>query len=148
MLKVLIAISLLWCQQITQNSLGGVVISFIDKMDPTLFQQLQTCLNSSPPTTSGCKSTLVQSGDIFCCDIANAQCGDGNDWSTELFQDPNCSIPINQLILRLYASCSNHIPNVLHESLSVLILVTYCVTAYIKEGKCLWLLYYMDCSIM
>eukprot|EP00956_Cyclotella_meneghiniana_P005945 scaffold7775_cov61-Cyclotella_meneghiniana.AAC.16 len=83
-----------WCQQITTNSLGGVMISFINKMDPTLSQQLKTCLNSSP-SPPGCKSATVQTGDT-CYDIANAQCGDGNDWSTELFQDPSCSNPMTQ----------------------------------------------------
>jgi hypothetical protein len=49
-----------WCQQIIDNSLGGVMISFINDMDPTLFQQLQTCLNSSPPAPSDCKVSSVE----------------------------------------------------------------------------------------
>ena len=93
------------------------MISFINKMDHNLFQQLQNCLNTSPsgpspPSPTGCKSNTIQSGDT-CWSVADAQCGDGNDWSTELFQDSSCTTPMTdsscgaiQVGQAVYSNCN------------------------------------------
>jgi hypothetical protein len=87
-----------WCQQIVTYKLAGVMISYINEMNTTLFQQLSTCLNPTP--SNGCAPYLTKTGDN-CWDIANTLCGDGNDWSTELFQDSSCTIPIGSVCTNL-----------------------------------------------
>jgi hypothetical protein len=96
-----------WCQQIIENNLGGVMISFINLMDQGLFQELQSCL-----APSNCKPYTVKADDT-CWQIGQDQCGDGNDWSTELFQDASFSVPMTdstcgtvQIGQTLYSNCN------------------------------------------
>jgi hypothetical protein len=121
-----------WCDQIISNNLGGVMISFITTMDTTLFQELQTCLGSTPPgPTPGCNVYAVQSGDT-CWQIAENKCQDGNDWSTELFQDSSCTTPMNtascsslQIGQNVYSSCNAPAP-------------TNCKAYTVKSGDTCW----------
>ena len=82
-----------WCNQITSNNLGGVMISYITEMDTTLFAQLKNCLESGG-STPGCNEYTVQSGDS-CYNIASATCGDGNNYASTIYTDSSCTTKIS-----------------------------------------------------
>jgi hypothetical protein len=110
-----------WCQQIIDNDLGGVMVSFINRMDTNLFYELQICLGENPPapapgpvptpTPAGCNAYTVKLGE-GCWGIAKNECGIGSNWSTVLYKDSSCTTPMDEAACALqpdqqiYSKCT------------------------------------------